>query len=117
MGYVTTLFNRRRYLPDIEHANNRIRSEAERMAVNTPIQGTAADLLKKAMIRIHDRLNTDGFKTRMLLQVHDELVFEAPKEEAARVIPMIREEMETVYPLKVPLKVDIHQGANWDEAH
>ena len=117
MGYVTTLFNRRRYLPDIEHANNRIRSEAERMAVNTPIQGTAADLLKKAMIRIHDRLDTDGFKTRMLLQVHDELVFEAPKEEAARVIPMIREEMETVYPLKVPLKVDIHQGANWDEAH
>jgi DNA polymerase-1 len=117
MGYVTTLFNRRRYLPDIEHANNRIRSEAERMAVNTPIQGTAADLIKQAMIRIHERLSKEGFKTRMLLQVHDELVFEAPLDEAARVIPMIREEMEGVYPLKVPLKVDIHQGANWDEAH
>jgi DNA polymerase I len=116
-GYVTTLFNRRRYLPDIEHANNRIRSEAERMAVNTPIQGTAADLIKQAMIRIHDRLSREGFKTRMLLQVHDELVFEAPDHEAARVIPMIREEMEGVYPLKVPLKVDIHQGMNWDEAH
>jgi DNA polymerase-1 len=116
-GYVTTLFNRRRYLPDIEHANNRIRSEAERMAVNTPIQGTAADLIKQAMIRIHERLSREGFKTRMLLQVHDELVFEAPLEEADRVIPMIREEMEGVFPLKVPLKVDIHQGANWDEAH
>jgi len=116
-GYVTTLFNRRRYLPDIGHANNRIRSEAERMAINTPIQGTAADLIKQAMIRIHDRLSQGGFKTRMLLQVHDELVFEAPEVEAARVIPMIREEMEGVYPLTVPLKVDIHQGANWDEAH
>jgi len=116
-GYVTTLFNRRRYLPDIEHANNRIRSEAERMAVNTPIQGTAADLIKQAMIRIHGRLNTEGYKTRMLLQVHDELVFEAPLNETARVIPLIREEMEGVYPLKVPLKVDIHEGANWDEAH
>jgi DNA polymerase I len=116
-GYVATLFNRRRYLPDIQHANNRIRSEAERMAVNTPIQGTAADLIKQAMIRIHDRVGEEGFKTRMLLQVHDELVFEAPAGEADRVIPMIREEMEGVYPLRVPLKVDIHQGANWDEAH
>jgi len=116
-GYVTTLFNRRRYLPDVDHANSRIRSEAERMAVNTPIQGTAADLIKQAMIRIHDRLGKDGFKTKMLLQVHDELVFEAPDRETARVIPLIREEMEGVYPLKVPLKVDIHQGANWDEAH
>ncbi|HEJ82952.1 MAG TPA: DNA polymerase I, partial [Desulfobacteraceae bacterium] len=105
-GYVTTLFNRRRYLPDVEHANSRIRSEAERMAVNTPIQGTAADLLKQAMIRIHERLDKEGFHTRMLLQVHDELVFEAPLYETARVIPMIREEMEGVYPLKVPLKVD-----------
>ena len=116
-GYVVTLFNRRRYLPDIQHGNGRIRSEAERMAVNTPIQGTAADLIKQAMIRIHDRLRKERFKTRMLLQVHDELVFEAPVEEADRVTPMIREEMEGVYPLKVPLKVDIHRGANWDEAH
>jgi len=116
-GYVATLFNRRRYLPDIEHANNRIRSEAERMAVNTPIQGTAADLIKQAMVRIHRRLKEEAFRTRMLLQVHDELVLEAPLKEAEQVIPMIRKEMEDVYPLRVPLKVDIHQGMNWDEAH
>ena len=116
-GYVTTLFNRRRYLPDISHNNNRIRSEAERMAVNTPIQGTAADLIKKAMIQIHNRLAQERFQSKMILQVHDELVLEAPKEEVDRLIPMIRDEMEGVYPLRVPLKVDINQGLNWDEAH
>jgi len=116
-GYVTTLFNRRRYLPDISHSNNRIRSEAERMAVNTPIQGTAADLIKKAMIQIHSRLAEERFQTKMLLQVHDELVLEAPLEEVDRLIVVIREEMEGVYPLRVPLKVDINQGLNWDEAH
>jgi len=116
-GYVTTLFNRRRYLPDISHNNNRIRSEAERMAVNTPIQGTAADLIKKAMIQIHNRLAQERFQSKMILQVHDELVLEAPEEEVSRLIPMIREEMEGVYPLRVPLKVDINQGLNWDEAH
>ncbi len=116
-GYVTTLFNRRRYLPDISHANNRIRSEAERMAVNTPIQGTAADLIKKAMIQIHNRLAEKRFQAKMILQVHDELVLEAPREEADPLISMIKEEMEGVYPLRVPLKVDINQGLNWDEAH
>lgn len=116
-GYVTTLFNRRRYLPDIQHANSRIRSEAERMAINTPIQGTAADLIKKAMINIHNRLGAEGFRSKMLLQVHDELVFETPEEELERLIPMIRGEMEAVFPLKVPLKVDINRGKNWDEAH
>ncbi len=116
-GYVTTLFNRRRYLPDISHNNNRIRSEAERMAVNTPIQGTAADLIKKAMIRIHNRLAQEHFRSKMILQVHDELVLEAPEDEVSRLIPVIREEMEGVYPLRVPLKVDINQGLNWDEAH
>ena len=116
-GYVTTLFNRRRYLPDIEHSNNRIRSEAERMAINTPIQGTAADLIKKAMINIHRRLNQENLRAKMLLQVHDELVFEVPEEELMTVIPMVREEMEGVYTLRVPLKVDINKGRNWDEAH
>jgi DNA polymerase-1 len=116
-GYVTTLFNRRRYLPDIQHANKRIRSEAERMAINTPIQGTAADLIKKAMINIHNRLGEEGFRSKMLLQVHDELVFETPEEELERLVPMIRGEMEGVFPLKVPLKVDINRGKNWDEAH
>ncbi|HDZ89604.1 MAG: DNA polymerase I [Deltaproteobacteria bacterium] len=116
-GYVTTLFDRRRYLPSIRHGNNRIRSEAERMAINTPIQGTAADLIKKAMINIHARLEGEGFRSKMLLQVHDELVFETPEEELERLVPMVREEMEGVFPLKVPLKVDINRGRNWDEAH
>ncbi len=116
-GYVTTLFNRRRYLPDISHNNSRIRSEAERMAVNTPIQGTAADLIKKAMIQIHNRLAEERFQSKMLLQVHDELVLEVPEEEVERLISMIREEMEGVYPLRVPLKVDVNKGLNWDEAH
>jgi DNA polymerase-1 len=116
-GYVTTLFNRRRYLPDIDHNNSRIRSEAERMAINTPIQGTAADLIKKAMINIHNRLEEEKLASKMLLQVHDELVFEVPEQELKRVMPMIKEEMESVYTLSIPLKVDIKEGRNWDEAH
>ncbi len=116
-GFVTTLFNRRRYLPEITSEKQRIRAEAERMAVNTPIQGTAADLIKKAMINIHTRLKEKGFQTKMLLQVHDELVFEVPEEEIAEVSPIIKYEMETVYPLHVPLKVDMASGRNWDEAH
>ncbi len=116
-GYVTTLLNRRRYLPDIQHANSRIRSEAERMAVNTPIQGTAADLIKQAMITIHGRMKKEDFRGKMLLQVHDELVFEVPEDELERLIPMVKDEMESVYPLDVPLKVDINSGKNWDEAH
>ncbi|HEN20551.1 MAG TPA: DNA polymerase I, partial [Desulfobacteraceae bacterium] len=116
-GYVSTLFNRIRYLPDINHSNRVIRAEAERMAVNTPIQGTAADLIKMAMINIHDRLAKERFRARMILQVHDELVFETPEEEADELMPVIREEMEGVYSLSVPLTVDINKGLNWDEAH
>jgi DNA polymerase-1 len=116
-GYVTTLFNRKRYLPDIQHSNRVIRGEAERMAINTPIQGTAADLIKMAMIRIQQRLKQARFGAKMILQVHDELVFEVPEREASAVIPLIKEEMEGVYPLRVPLKVDISEGKNWDEAH
>ena len=116
-GYVTTLFNRRRYLPDIHHKNSLIRGEAERMAINKPIQGTAADLIKKAMIHIHRRLRQEGFKTRMLLQVHDELVFEVPEKEIENVSGLILEEMEGVFQLEVPLRVDIKTGRNWDEAH
>jgi DNA polymerase-1 len=116
-GFVTTLFNRRRYLPDIRHNNRVMRAEAERMAVNTPIQGTAADLIKMAMINIHGRLLAEGFGTKMLLQVHDELVFEVPEGELDTVWPMIKQEMEGVYSLRVPLKVDIGKGKNWSEAH
>ncbi len=116
-GYVTTLFNRRRYLPGINHSKQRIRAEAERMAINTPIQGTAADLIKKAMIQIHGRLKRERFLSKMILQVHDELLFEVPENEVDRLIKMVKEEMEGVYDLLVPLKVDIGVGKNWDEAH
>jgi DNA polymerase-1 len=116
-GYVTTLFNRRRYLPDINHDQRVIRAEAERMAINTPIQGTAADLIKKAMIRIHGTLKKERVRARMLLQLHDELLFEVPEEEMQRVGAMVKEEMEKVYELHVPLKVAINIGKNWDEAH
>jgi DNA polymerase-1 len=116
-GYVTTLFNRKRYLPDIHHGNRVMRGEAERMAVNTPIQGTAADLIKKAMVVIHDWLQAEKLETKMLLQVHDELLFEVPEEEVDTVLPMIKNEMESVHRLRVPLEVDIHTGKNWDEAH
>jgi len=116
-GYVTTLFNRRRYLPDIHHRSRFVRGEAERMAVNTPIQGTAADLIKRAMIRIHGHLKEKGWRTRMILQVHDELVFEVPEEEMERVRPFVREAMENVYELDIPLKVDMGEGTNWAAAH
>ncbi|MBN2418707.1 MAG: DNA polymerase I [Deltaproteobacteria bacterium] len=117
LGYVTTLFNRRRYLPEINSDNNRIKADAERIAVNTPIQGTAADLIKMAMINIHAKLKSGGYKTLMLLQVHDELVFEAPEDEIEIMLPLIKKEMEEVYRLDVPLKVDAGYGRNWDEAH
>ena len=116
-GYVTTLFNRRRYLPEINSENNRIKADTERIAVNTPIQGTAADLIKMAMINIHSRLIREGYKTRMLLQVHDELVFEVHENEIDIMQGLIKKEMEDVYRLDVPLKVDAGYGKNWDEAH
>jgi DNA polymerase-1 len=116
-GYVNTLFNRRRILPHIHSDNGHLKSEAERTAINTPIQGTAADLIKMAMIRIAGRLRTEQLSTKMLLQVHDELVFEVPKEELTRATNIIKDEMEGVYPLKIPLQVDINWGNNWDEAH
>lgn len=116
-GYVTTLLGRRRPLPEINAKNYQTRSMAERMAINTPIQGTAADLIKKAMIEVRKSLQEAGFKTRMLLQVHDELVFEAPENEAERAAELIRRAMENVFVLDVPLVVDIALGNNWAEAH
>jgi len=116
-GYVSTLLKRRRYLPNIASENGNLRGEAERAAINTPIQGTAADLIKLAMIRIKEKLEGDNMGTKMLLQVHDELVFEVPHEELAAARTLIKDEMEGVYPLKTPLKVDINWGKNWAEAH
>jgi len=116
-GYVSTLLKRRRYLPNINSDNGHIRSEAERAAINTPIQGTAADLIKMAMINIAKRLKKENLRTKMLLQVHDELVFEVPQEELNSATKLVKDEMEGVYPLNIPLKVDISWGNNWDEAH
>ena len=94
-----------------------IRSAAERTAINTPIQGTAADMIKIAMVRVADLLNEGDFKTRMLLQVHDELVFDLHHEEAEEIIPKIEEEMKRALPLKVPIVVESGTGDNWLEAH
>lgn len=116
-GYVTTLFNRRRYIPEMHSTNRTLREFGKRTAINTPIQGTAADLIKIAMIRVHDKLKNSDLKTKMLLQVHDELVFESPKEEIEEIKSMIKEIMENVYPdLDVPLEVSVHVGNSWVEA-
>ncbi|MBE3549850.1 MAG: DNA polymerase I [Brockia lithotrophica] len=115
-GYVTTLFGRRRYLPEIRDRNFSRRSFAERTAMNTPIQGTAADIIKRAMLRVDERLAAEGLRARLLLQVHDELVFEFPAVEEPRLVDLVRDAMEGAADLAVPLKVDIHAGASWFEA-
>lgn len=117
-GYVKTLMGRRRYLRDIDSKNGLIRSNAERIAINTPIQGSAADMIKIAMINIHQALKEGNFKSKMILQVHDELVFDAHKDEIEKLKSIIEEEMKNAMPnLKVPIKVGIDQGENWLEAH
>ncbi|MFQ5692105.1 MAG: DNA polymerase I, partial [Nitrospinota bacterium] len=116
-GCVETLRGRRRPIPDINHSNGNLRGFAERTAVNTTVQGSAADIIKEAMIRIHRRLGEDGLKSRMLLQVHDELVFEGPQEEMEALAALVKEEMEGAARLSVPLVVETHTGDNWDEAH
>jgi DNA polymerase-1 len=114
-GYVMTLLHRRRYLPDIDSPTVVVRQAAERMAVNTPLQGTAADIIKVAMIRIQNRIAESGLATKMIMQVHDELVFEVPEEELQKAIPIIQKEMETVMDLSVPLKISIDSARNWAE--
>ncbi|MFN6176801.1 MAG: DNA polymerase I [Flavobacteriales bacterium] len=116
-GYIRTLFGRRRYLPDITSANQTVRAQAERIAINAPMQGTAADIIKLAMVRIHDRLLHDGLRSRLLLQVHDELVLDVQLEEADRVQALVKELMENAIALDVPLVVDMNMGKNWLEAH
>ena len=115
-GYVTTLLGRRRSIPEIHSPVRAVREQARRMAVNAPIQGTAADLIKLAMVRLHRRLREEGLQARMILQVHDELVFEAPEREVPTLVPAVREIMSTAMDLTVPLVVDVKVGDNWDEA-
>ncbi|WP_420402127.1 DNA polymerase I [Flagellimonas sp.] len=116
-GYVQTVLGRRRYLKDINAGNQVVRGAAERNAVNAPIQGSAADIIKIAMINIHKKLTEGGFKTKMLLQVHDELVFDAYNPELEEVKKLIKTEMENAYELAVPLDVEMGLGDNWLEAH
>lgn len=117
MGYVETILNRKRHLKDINSANFVVKAHAERNAVNAPIQGSAADVIKLAMIKIDEQFTEKDLKTKMLLQVHDELVFEAPEEELETVTALIKKEMETAYETTVPLLVEVGVGDNWLEAH
>ncbi|WP_233861739.1 DNA polymerase I [Tenacibaculum piscium] len=116
-GYVETVLNRRRYLKDINSRNGMVRSGAERNAVNAPIQGSAADIIKLAMITIYKRFEKENFKSKMLLQVHDELVFDAHKDELEIIKPIIKQEMENAFKMEVPLDVEIGIGENWLQAH
>jgi DNA polymerase-1 len=115
-GYTETILGRRRYLPDLASDNNQRRQMAERMALNAPIQGSAADIIKIAMLRVHERLRTDGFASRLLLQVHDELVLEVADGERERLEAMVREEMGGAYAMNVPLDVSVGVGKSWDDA-
>lgn len=117
LGYAETMLGRRRYLPDINARNRNVRSAAERVAVNMPIQGTQADMIKRAMIHIDRILQGDDYQTRMLLQVHDELVFEVPLDEVDRVTEMVIHEMAEALPLAIPIEVTTGTGSNWLEAH
>ena len=116
-GYVETIFGRRRYLPDINSKNGTVRALAERNAINAPIQGTSADIIKMAMINVDKRLKQEGLQSRMVLQIHDELVFDAIKGEVETLSRIVKEEMENVTKLSVPLTVECNHGNNWLEAH
>ena len=116
-GYVQTLMGRRRWLKDINSANQTVRSYAERNAINAPIQGSAADMIKVAMINIHKELKAMNVKSKMVLQVHDELVFDVYKPELELIKPIIEKHMQEALPLKVPVEVGMGVGNNWLEAH
>jgi DNA polymerase I len=115
-GFVETLFKRRRYIPEMKERNFNLRAYGERNAQNSPLQGSAADLIKLAMVRIHQAISDRALSSRMVLQVHDELVFETPPGELELMTQLVRTEMENVVPLRVPLVVDVGTGPNWLEA-
>lgn len=114
-GFVTTLFNRRRYIPEIKSNNFNIRSFGERVALNTPIQGSAADIIKIAMVNVYKELSKRNLKSKLILQVHDELILEVHKEEINQVKKIVEESMKNAASLKVPLEIDINLGKNWYE--
>ena len=115
-GYVKTMMNRIRYIPELKSSNFNLRAFGERAAMNTPVQGSAADIIKLAMVRVYDRLKKDGLKSKLILQVHDELIVEAWENEVDAVKRILREEMENAVTLNVPLVVDMSEGKSWYEA-
>jgi len=115
MGFVTTLFGRRRYLPELKSSNFNVRSFGERIAMNTPIQGSAADIIKIAMVNVYRELKKRNLKSRLILQVHDELIIETCNEERAEVASILKDGMENAASLAVPLLVDVKSGHNWFE--
>ena len=115
-GYVDTLFSRRRYLPELKSSNFNVRSFGERVARNMPIQGTAADIIKIAMIRVYERLERENLAAKLIMQVHDELIVEAPENEKERVSALLKEEMENAVKLSVALTADVHSGRTWYDA-
>ena len=116
-GYVTTIFGRRRELPELKSSNYNMRSFGERVALNMPIQGTAADIIKMAMVNVYDRLRKENLKAKLILQIHDELIVECPEDEAEKVSGILKEEMENAVSLSVPLTADVNTGKSWAEAH
>lgn len=116
-GYVSTVFGRRRALPELKSSNFALRSFGERVALNMPVQGTAADIIKMAMVSVHRRLEREGLEAKLILQVHDELIVEAPEAEAGRVKDILKEEMESAAQFSVPLTAEAAMGKTWAEAH
>jgi DNA polymerase-1 len=116
VGYTETVMGRRRYLPDLLHDNRQRREIAERMALNAPIQGSAADIIKQAMLNVQQALVAGEYKSRLLLQVHDELILEVVKSEIDKVSDLVRTQMGSAFPLKAPLDVSVGIGASWNEA-
>ena len=114
-GYVETLFGRRRVINELKASNYNVRSFGERAAMNMPLQGSSADIIKKAMLRVAERLSKEGFQAKLVLQVHDELVIDCPKNEAEKVSELLKTEMENAVSLRVPLTVEIGTGDNWHE--
>ncbi|MBR2024154.1 MAG: DNA polymerase I, partial [Clostridia bacterium] len=114
-GYVTTLFGRRRVINELRSSNFNVRSFGERAAMNMPLQGSSADIIKKAMINVHEKLKKGGFKAKLVLQVHDELIIDCPKDEQDAVAKLLQDEMENAVKLSVPLTVDVGVGESWYE--
>lgn len=112
-GFAKTLYNRRRPLPEIASSNHNLKAFGERVAMNAPIQGTAADIIKIAMVKVYNRLEAEGMKSRLILQIHDEIIVEAPENEVQKAQAILREEMENAASLKVPLTADAASGADW----